>query len=177
MVDESKNIEVNDSDLESDSKGQLIKLAGKLRDRRNDLNQMASKRAGKRDELNAATREKVDEAQEHREKRDELNEQVQEHKQKRNELNAKANELFDEVEGRKSDLELDDGKGLEELEEEIEQLEFKQQTEVLSTEDERELIEKIENKREEYRTRQEKLEGNDDLEELVEVVHVGRQIG
>ncbi len=168
MVDESNNIELTDDDLENDSKGQLIKKAGQLRDRRNDLNQMASERASKRDELNAKTREKVDEAQSHREKRDELNEQVQEHKEKRNELNAEANKLFDKVEAQKSDMELDEGQDLEQLESEIEQLEFKQQTEVLSSEEERDLIEKIEAKREEYAERKGKLEDTDGLEELVE---------
>lgn len=168
MVDESKNITITDENLGSDSKGQLIKLAGKLRDRRNELNQMASKRATKRDELNAKTREKVDEAQQHRQKRDELNEQVQENKERRNELNAKANKLFNEVERLKSDLELDKGKDLEQLKSEIEQLEFKQQTEVLGTNEERELIEKIESKRQEYLDRKEKLEQNQDLEGLVE---------
>ncbi|WP_338727787.1 phosphoserine phosphatase [Haladaptatus sp. DJG-WS-42] len=166
-LDQSKNIELTEDDLDTDSKGQLIKLAGQLRDRRNELNQMASERAGKRDELNAQTREAVDKAQEHREQRDSLNEQVQEHKKLRNDLNAQANELFEKVESMKSDLELDQGKGLEELKKEIEQLEFKQQTEVLSTEDERELIEKIEGKREEYLSRKEKLDDNDNLEELV----------
>ncbi|MEF8757338.1 MAG: hypothetical protein V5A33_03775, partial [Halobacteriales archaeon] len=72
-IDENKNVSVTDEQLEEDSKGQLIKLAGQLRDRRNELNQKASKRASERDDLNAKTREKVDEAQEHREKRDELN--------------------------------------------------------------------------------------------------------
>ncbi|MFB6142645.1 MAG: phosphoserine phosphatase, partial [Halorientalis sp.] len=66
-IDESKNIEVTDDDIENKSRGELIKLAGQLRDRRNELNQLASERASKRDDLNAKTREKVDEAQEHRE--------------------------------------------------------------------------------------------------------------
>ncbi|MFB6087052.1 MAG: phosphoserine phosphatase, partial [Haloarculaceae archaeon] len=68
-IDESKNVTVTEDDLENKSKGELIKLAGQLRDRRNELNQMASERASERDDLNAKTREKVDEAQEHREKR------------------------------------------------------------------------------------------------------------
>ncbi|MFW6435890.1 MAG: DUF7121 family protein, partial [Halovenus sp.] len=72
-IDESKNVSVTDEELETKYKGELIKLAGQLRDRRNELNQLASERASNRDELNAKTREKVDEAQEHREKRDELN--------------------------------------------------------------------------------------------------------
>ena len=62
-IDETDNVELTDDDLENKSKGQLIKKAGQLRDRRNELNQMASERASKRDEFNAKTREKVDEAQ------------------------------------------------------------------------------------------------------------------
>ena len=41
-IDDSKNVELTETDLEENSKGELIKLAGKLRDRRNELNQMAS---------------------------------------------------------------------------------------------------------------------------------------
>ncbi|MFW6003393.1 MAG: coiled-coil protein [Halanaeroarchaeum sp.] len=159
---------ITEEQLQDKSKGQLIKNAGQFRDRRNELNQLASKRASKRDDLNAKTREKVDEAQGHREKRDTLNERVQEHKSVRNELNAKANELFEKVENLKSDLELDEGKNLEQLKEEIEELEFKQQTEVLSTDAERELIEKIETKRDEYQDKKEKLDDNNDLETYVE---------
>ena len=162
------NVELPEEKLESGSKGELIKLAGQLRDRRNELNQMASERASKRDDLNAKTREKVDEAQEHREDRDQLNEDVQEHKKSRNELNADANELFDKVEQLKTDLDLNDGKGAEELKEEIEDLEFRQQTEVLSAEDERELIEKIETKRKELKRRKEKVEDSGELESLIE---------
>jgi len=165
-IGESNNVSVSESDLENDSKGQLIKLAGKLRDRRNDLNQKASRRATLRDELNAETREKVDEAQEHREKRDELNDEVQEHKQQRNELNARANELFDEVENKKAELEIDDGDSVDELKSEIEDLEFKQQTEVLDPDDERELIEKIDDKREKLQKKQEKLDDTGDIDDL-----------
>ena len=49
-IDKSDNVELTDDDLENESKGQLIKLAGQLRDRRNELNQMASERASERDE-------------------------------------------------------------------------------------------------------------------------------
>jgi uncharacterized coiled-coil DUF342 family protein len=69
-MDGADNVDLSEDDLDNGSKGQLIKRAGQLRDRRNELNQMASERASKRDDLNAKTREKVDEAQEHREKRD-----------------------------------------------------------------------------------------------------------
>jgi len=185
QLDESRNVSLSEEELENDSKGQLIKKAGQLRDRRNELNQMASERASKRDDLNAKTREKVDEAQEHRESRDELNEQVQEHKESRNTLNAEANELFDEVEEMKQDLELGSGKSIEELKEEIEDLEFKQQTEVLGTDEERELIEKIENKREKLAEKKGKVDQSGELEELIEeaealpevsVLHAGTRL-
>ncbi|MFW5949519.1 MAG: DUF7121 family protein, partial [Halolamina sp.] len=61
-LNESNNVDLSDEKLADGSKGELIKLAGQLRDRRNDLNQLASERASKRDDLNAKTREKVDEA-------------------------------------------------------------------------------------------------------------------
>ncbi len=168
MVDETDYIVVTDDELEQDSKGELIKLAGRLRDRRNELNQLAAKRASKRDELNEKTRECVDQAQYHREKRDELNTLVQAHKEQRNKLNEKANELYERVEEKKTDLELDEGPDLDKLTEDIEALEFKQQTSVLSAEDERALIEQIEDKREEYRERKRKLEETGDIDEYVE---------
>ena len=42
-LDLSKNIEVTEEDVEAKSKSQLIKIAGELRDRRNELNQEASR--------------------------------------------------------------------------------------------------------------------------------------
>jgi len=167
-IDYDRNVSLSDSDLESDNKGKLIRLAGQLRDRRNELNQKASHRASLRDELNAKTREQVDEAQEHREKRDELNDRVQEHKERRNELNAEANKLFAQLDEKKHELKLDEGKSLEELKAEIERLEFKQQTEVLSPGDERSLIDRIDGKRKDYRERQEKLQETGELDELRE---------
>ena len=56
VIDTSNNIGVTDDDIENKSKGELIKVAGKLRDRRNELNQLASEKASERDELNAKTR-------------------------------------------------------------------------------------------------------------------------
>ena len=49
-MDESRNVQLDDDKLENGSKGELIKLAGQLRDRRNELNQMASDRASTRDD-------------------------------------------------------------------------------------------------------------------------------
>jgi Uncharacterized archaeal coiled-coil protein len=168
QMDTSRNVELPESVLDSDSKGRLIKLAGQLRDRRNELNQMASERASKRDELNAKTREQVDAAQEHRERRDALNDRVQDHKEQRNELNAEANALFEQVDELKEELELGDGKDIDQLESEIEQLEFRQQTEVLSTADERALIEKIESRREQLRDQREKVQDSGELEGLID---------
>ena len=165
-IDYDRNVDLSDDDLESDNKGKLIKLAGQLRDRRNELNQKSSHRASLRDELNAKTREQVDAAQEHREKRDELNDRVQEHKEKRNELNAEANRLFEQLDDKKGELELDEGQSLDELKAEIERLEFKQQTEVLSPDDERTLIDRIDAKRDEYKDRKAKLQESGELDDL-----------
>lgn len=69
----ARNIDPPDEKLENGPKGELIKLADQLRDRRNELNQMVSERVSRRDGLNAKTHEKADEAQKHREERDETN--------------------------------------------------------------------------------------------------------
>ncbi|MDY7082133.1 MAG: phosphoserine phosphatase, partial [Halobacteria archaeon] len=56
-------LKIDEEELENKEKDELIKLAGKLRDKRNELNSKASEKASKRNELNDKTREVVDVAQ------------------------------------------------------------------------------------------------------------------
>ena len=107
------------------------------KDRRNELNALASKNARERNELNAQTREFVEEAQRHKEQRDAINEEVQALKEQRNEYNDKANALFEELEVFKKEHGNLRNRGIKELQKQIEHLEFKQQTEVYSTDKER----------------------------------------
>jgi len=64
-------------------------------------------------------------------------------KAQRNDFNDKANGLFDEIESFKTDHGTAKSRGTKEIQKQIELLEYRQQTEVFTTDKERELIEKI----------------------------------
>ena len=123
------------------------------------MNQEASRRATLRDRFNQETREKVDEAHSHRERRDELNGLVQSTKDERDEMNAKASELFKGIGGeKKKDPRDKKEKSLEALEKEIQSLEFRQQTEVLTGGKERKLIDKIADLKDKYSEKKKQME-------------------
>ncbi|MFA7072006.1 MAG: phosphoserine phosphatase [Methanoculleus sp.] len=133
------------------------------KDRRNELNALASKNARERNALNAQTREFVEEAQQHKEQRDQINEEVQALKDQRNEYNEKANVLFEDIEAFKREHGNLRNRGIKELQKQIEHLEFKQQTEVYSTDKERELIEKIKHLKASVKDREAELEQNKEM--------------
>ena len=133
------------------------------KNRRNELNAQASKSASERNALNAQTRGFVDEAQKNKELRDKYNGEVQALKEQRNELNKKANEIFDEIEVYKKDHGTIRNRGVRELQKQIEFLEFRQQTEVFSTDKERELIDKIKQMKEQAREQEAELEQHQEI--------------
>ncbi|MDD1709247.1 MAG: phosphoserine phosphatase [Methanoregulaceae archaeon] len=133
------------------------------KNRRNELNANASKCARERNTLNNQTREYVEEAQKNKELRDKFNNEVQALKDQRNEINEQANALFEEIEGFKKDHGGMKNRGLKELQKQIEHLEFRQQTEVISTDKERELIEKIKQMKESMREQEAELEQNKEV--------------
>ena len=113
------------------------------KNRRNELNALASSHARERNTLNGQTREYVEEAQKNKELRDHYNNEVQSLKDQRNEINEQANTLFEEIEAFKKDHGGIKNRGIKELQKQIEHLEFRQQTEVISTDKERELIDQL----------------------------------
>ncbi|MHC1593467.1 MAG: coiled-coil protein [Methermicoccaceae archaeon] len=141
------------------------------REKRNELNAQASELAAKRNELNAQARELVEQAQELKAKRDEFNALVSEYKAKRDEFNAKANELLRDVDKMRKDLKLSEGPSLSELKKEIESLEFRQQTEVLSISKEREIVDKITALRKEFFKKKKEFNENPELTRLMEEVN------
>ena len=78
-------------------------------------------------------------------------------------INEQANALFEEIEGFKKDHGGLKNRGLKELQKQIEHLEFRQQTEVISTDKERELIEKIKQMKEMMREQEAELEQNKEV--------------
>jgi uncharacterized coiled-coil DUF342 family protein len=131
--------------------------------RRNELNAQASKFAAERNVLNNQTREHVEEAKKHKEERDKTNTEVQQLKEERNELNIQANVLFEDVEVFKKQHGTVKARSIKELQKQIEYLDFKQQTEVFTVDQERELIEKIKQMKESVREQEAELEQNKEV--------------
>ncbi len=155
-------------------KNDLKNKSEEYKDKRNELNLEASKCATKRNELNTRTKELIDEAQQLKKLRDENNEKVGEAKLKRDELNEQANKVYAEIDKIRKDLNLGDGPSLKEMKREIDQLEFRQQTEVLKTSQEREIVEKIAKLTEELKRKKTQLEGSSELKTLLEEAQVLR---
>ncbi|MCD1294255.1 phosphoserine phosphatase [Methanocella sp. CWC-04] len=150
-----------------DKKTKYLKEAEELKNNRNEWNSKASTFSKRRDELNKKTKELIEQAQDYRVKRDEFNNQVGSNKDLRNELNEKANEVYAKVDALRKKDNVGTGRSLNELRKEIDHLEFKQQTEVLTTEKERALVDKISELKEEFRKKKEQLEQNHELKGLL----------
>jgi Uncharacterized archaeal coiled-coil protein len=151
-----------------EKKALLRKDADASKLERNRLNTEASQFAARRDELNTKTRTRIDSAQQSKDKRDEYNKLVSENKEKRDSLNEAANNLLAKADQIKRRFRVVGGLSLGELKREIDQLEFRQQTEVISTEKERELVDRIAHLWEEYRKKRDELENNTELREALE---------
>jgi len=148
-------------------KAKVQKEAENAKEGRNEWNAKASKLAAQRDELNAKMKDLVKEAQAYKEERDKHNQKVSEYKSKRDELNEEAGKIYvkvDRLRKRKSG----GGGSLHDLQREIDLLEFKQQTEVLSTGKERQLVEKISTLQEEFLNKKAQLEQDKELKDLLE---------
>ena len=89
------------------------------------------------------TREFVEEAQKNKDLRDKYNQEVLDVKAQRNDFNDKANVLFEDIESFKKDHGTAKSRGIKEIQKQIELMEYRQQTEVFTTDKERELIDKI----------------------------------
>jgi uncharacterized coiled-coil DUF342 family protein len=151
-----------------EKKALLKKEAEASKRERNRLNAEASESAARRDELNARTRALIESAQQSKDKRDEFNKLVSENKERRDSLNETANALLAKADQIKRKFKVAGGLSLSELKREIDHLEFKQQTEVISTEKERELVDRIAHLWEEYRKKRAELDNNAELKEALE---------
>jgi uncharacterized coiled-coil DUF342 family protein len=133
------------------------------KNRRNELNASASKFARERNTLNNQTREFVEEAQKNKDLRDKYNQSVLDVKAQRNEFNDKANVLFEEIEAFKKEHGTQKNRGVKELQKQIEYMEYRQQTEVFTTDKERELIDKIKQMKGQVREQEAELEQNKEM--------------
>ena len=133
------------------------------KNRRNELNASASKFARERNTLNNQTREFVEEAQKNKDLRDKHNQDVLDLKAQRNDFNDKANVLFEDIEEFKKEHGTLKNRGIKELQKQIEHMEYRQQTEVFTTDKERELIEKIKQMMAQVREQEAELEQNKEM--------------
>jgi uncharacterized coiled-coil DUF342 family protein len=133
------------------------------KNRRNELNAAASKSARERNTLNNQTREFVEDAQKNKDLRDKSNQDVLDLKAQRNDFNDKANVLFEEIESFKKEHGTLKNRGVKELQKQIEFMEYRQQTEVFTTDKERELIEKIKQMMAQVREQEAELEQNKEI--------------
>jgi len=148
-------------------KAKVEKEAEKAKEGRNEWNSKASKLAAQRDELNARMKKLVKEAQAYKEARDKHNQKVSEYKAKRDELNEEAGKIYVKVDRLRKRKSAGGAGSLHELRREIDLLEFKQQTEVLSIDKERQLVEKISTLQEEFLKKQAQLEQDKELKALL----------
>lgn len=151
-----------------DQKGKLRKESLALTGETRQLNEQASKWAARRNELNRATEELINKAKEFKKLRDESNKSVAHSKRKRDESNEMIGQLYANIDDIRKKQNLTQERSIGNLHGEIEQLEFRQQTEILSPEREKQLVNKITVLRAEFKRRREQLEKNEELRKLLD---------
>jgi len=151
-----------------DKRGKLGQESLAFKDRISQLNAEASKWAAKRNELNKATKELIDKAYEFKKLRDESNKNVAQSKKKRDESNEKINQLSLKIQDIRKKHNHSGERTIRDPRHEIDLLEFRQQTEVLSPDREKQLVDKIAALRAELKGRKEPIEKNPELGKLLD---------
>jgi len=148
--------------------------AEKHRRLRDELNKQTKEWVMKRDALNAQVRELVDLAGKHREERDALNQNVREAKKARDEWNQKFSELNEKVGELKKDAPKDNGPPLKKLKKQLQDLEFKQMTSVLSKEKEKELIDIMQGLLKQIEEREKSMTQNSEVNDAIAALRDAR---
>jgi len=151
-----------------DKRGKLRQESLAFKDEHDQFNPDASKWAAKRNELNRATEELIDKAKEFKKLRDESNKNVAQSKKKRDECNEKTGQFYAKIDDIRKKHNRTSERSIRDLRCEIDQLEFRQQTEILSTDKEKQLVNKIASLRAEFKGRKEQLEKNEELKKLLD---------
>ncbi len=158
-----------------EQRSKLNKKAEQFRRKRDKLNNTARKWADKRDQFNGQSRENIEKANNHRKKRDKLNEQVKTAKEERETWNKKVAESQAKLGGLKKKHLPKDGITLEKLKREVRNLEFRQQTSVLSVDKERELIDLLAGIQGQITQREKLLEGNEEIQQVLATRNESKQ--
>ncbi|MBW6469985.1 MAG: coiled-coil protein [Methanosarcinaceae archaeon] len=151
----------------NDKKTTLREQSEESKNKRNDLNAQASILATKRNDLNKRTKDLINEAQEFKKLRDENNEKVKECKEQRDEINSRANAIFAKAEALRKDNNLG-GPSMKDIRKDIDRLEFSQQTEVMTTSKERELVGKITELQKLYNSKKAEIDDNTELKTVLD---------
>lgn len=151
-----------------DQKGRLREESLASKDKGSQLNAEASKWAARRNELNRATEELIDKAKEFKKLRDESNRNVAQSKRKRDGSNEMIGQLYAKIDDMRKKHNHTFEHSIGDLHNEIEHLEFRQQTEILSPDKEKQLVNKITSLRAEFKRRKELLEKNEELRKLLD---------
>jgi len=159
-----------------DQRGKLRQESLAFKDRRSQLNAEASKWAAKRNELNRATEELIDKAKEFKKLRDESNKNVAQSKKMRDESNGKISPLYAKIDDIRKKHNFTCERSIRDLHGEIDRLEFRQQTEILSPDKEKQLVNKITALRAEFKVRREQLEKNEELRKLLDEAQALRDL-
>jgi uncharacterized coiled-coil DUF342 family protein len=160
---------INLIDELEEKRHKLNREAEKFKRDRDYLNAEMKKWVEKRSGLNDKLRKLIKSANAHRDERDRINKEVQKSKKKREKLNAEYLKLFDEVNKLKKIQLPKKGIPLVKLKKELKKLEFKQQTSVLTTEQERELIDALGQIQSKIKENETQLEKNKEIQGALEI--------
>jgi uncharacterized coiled-coil DUF342 family protein len=148
-------------------RAEIIKKAEEYKVRRTELNSEASKWSKLRDELNGRIKEVVEKAKRFKQQREEYEKLISSKKTKRGELNRKASSYYSMVEKQRRRSDIQSIQTFERLRERIDELELRQQVEVLSKDKEKKLVAMITGLRREFDHMEKELEKDKKLTELL----------
>jgi uncharacterized coiled-coil DUF342 family protein len=152
----------------------LNEQARRQREVRDRLNDGTKAHAHRRDEFNAQVRGLVEQANAHRSRRDALNQQVREAKVKRDELNHDAHAKAEALHASRRGRGPGEGVSLARLRTEIRQLEYQQQTTVLTPKKEKALVDLIAAKLKEIKAREGQDVADAATPEIAEAAHAAK---
>ncbi len=148
-------------------RAEIIKKAEEYKVRRTELNSEASKWSELRDELNGRIKEAVEKAKGFKQQREGHEKLIASKKTKRGELNRKASSYYNMVEKQRRKSDVQSIEAFERLRERIDELELRQQVEVMSKEKEKKLVARITELRREFDRMEKELEKDKKLTELL----------
>ncbi len=149
-------------------RAELQEKVEKAKIKRDKLNRLSKKLGEERDSFNAKVRKYRNEAIEHKKKRDEFNKRVKAHKKKRDDFAKQYKKFGKKVARLKKERLPKDGTTLGNLRKEIEALEFKQMTQQLKKEEEKEIIDRLSEVSEKLKEKERIIQEDGELREAIE---------